>query len=75
MLLKASFVEAWFLYGGNLDKLIMENLNGTSIHLWNSDSFVSNVSPDSAILVLRLLLSLPFMSGAEWLILHNSDIG
>lgn len=26
---RASFVEAWFLYSGNLDKLIMENLNGT----------------------------------------------
>lgn len=77
LLLRTPFAEAELLYSGNLVKLIRENLNGTSIHLWNSDSFVNfvSVSPHPAILVLRLLLSLPLMSGAELLILHNSDIG
>lgn len=72
MPLGAPFAEAELLYSGNLVKLITENLNGTFIHLCNSDS---DVSPHSTILVLRLLLPLPLMTGIEWLILHNSDIG
>lgn len=73
MLLRAPFAVAEFLYNGNLVMLITEKLNDISIHLWNSDSSVSDVSFHSVILVLRL--SLPLISGAEWLILHNSDIG
>lgn len=73
MVLRAPFAEAEFLYSGNSVKVITEDLNSASIHLLNSDSFVSDVSPHPAILVLRL--PLPLISGAEWLILHNSDVG